>query len=773
MRRLIAATALLVAAIDSAHAQQTTAAIQGRIVADDTGDPVAHARVVVYQDKTAEALSFTDSEGRFSVAAPSGRGGRVVVSKTSYAPADIALFGLALSEPFNVRLKRGGAISGRVLDARGEPYTNAVVNLVEPRPGSDIPTLKSAVTDDLGEYRLFGIPEGNGYVVELAVMQRDMLAAFYPGTDRIEAAERITVRAGAEKTGVDFMTDTTRPLPSVEGRAAQLLVQGGGGLVFVSGGRVFNPAEPQATRGTGIIRGRVTLPSRAPLSGATVTLVSLTEVLSRLSPRSTSTDSDGRFAFDGLPAAEYVLGAAKTAYVSDNNVDLDSQSGAPINLAAGEVRNNVGLVLTPPSVITGRVLDEFGEPWEGALVSVWRIGYDSGRRRLVNVAVSSNPTDDRGRYRVFNIPPGRYLLSASAGQATPATPYGNLPSYSLTYFPSTTTPGEAQLVSLAGSVVDVDIGLRRTATAQIRGRLLSTSRQFLAMMTLSVSHRSKGIAGPDFTAIREDNGEFEFRGVPPGDYVLQVEGGRMNSSTEGDFAAQFVTVTGPDVTDVVLQSTPGSTIAGHVTFDGPDAPLDAELAVVPASADLDLAPRKARSIARADVKLDNTFEIRGVHGPRRIEIEPLPRGWAMKSVLANGIDVTDRALPFGEPQQSLSDVEVVLTNRLTELAGSVTDARGDTTRNYTLLVFPIDRERWYPGSRFFRRVAPEASGSFAVRGLPPGDYHIAAVSVGGVPRDGETAWQDPEFLESIASRAAFAALTEGARISIGARLITP
>ena len=148
MRRLIAATALLVAAIDSAHAQQTTAAIQGRIVADDTGDPVAHARVVVYQDKTAEALSFTDSEGRFSVAAPSGRGGRVVVSKTSYAPADIALFGLALSEPFNVRLKRGGAISGRVLDARGEPYTNAVVNLVEPRPGSDIPTLKSAVTDD-------------------------------------------------------------------------------------------------------------------------------------------------------------------------------------------------------------------------------------------------------------------------------------------------------------------------------------------------------------------------------------------------------------------------------------------------------------------------------------------------------------------------------------------------------------------------------------------------------------------------------------------------
>jgi hypothetical protein len=47
------------------------------------------------------------------------------------------------------------------------------------------------------------------------------------------------------------------------------------------------------------------------------------------------------------------------------------------------------------------------------------------------------------------------------------------------------------------------------------------------------------------------------------------------------------------------------------------------------------------------------------------------------------------------------------------------------------------------------------------------------VSVEGVPRDGETAWQDPEFLESIASRVAFAALTDGQKLSISARLITP
>ena len=83
--------------------------------------------------------------------------------------------------------------------------------------------------------------------------------------------------------------------------------------------------------------------------------------------------------------------------------------------------------------------------------------------------------------------------------------------------------------------------------------MLSSTSQFLPFLTLAVSHRSKAIVGPSFTATREPSGQFEFRSVPPGDYVLQMEGGRPNSSTEGEFATQFVTVTGTDVTDVVLQ----------------------------------------------------------------------------------------------------------------------------------------------------------------------------------------------------------------------------
>ena len=57
--------------------------------------------------------------------------------------------------------------------------------------------------------------------------------------------------------------------------------------------------------------------------------------------------------------------------------------------------------------------------------------------------------------------------------------------------------------------------------------------------------------------------------------------------------------------------------------------------------------------------------------------------------------------------------------------------------------------------------------------LPPGDYFVAAVSGMSVLREGVDAWQDPEFLDSIALRATHVTLTDGAKLSIAPHLITP
>ena len=211
---------------------------------------------------------------------------------------------------------------------------------------------------------------------------------------------------------------------------------------------------------------------------------------------------------------------------------------------------------------------------------------------------------------------------------------------------------------------------------------------------------------------------------------------------------------------------PRSAAALFLEGDGPSVQ---RLSIVPERADFDRTPNQT---ATGDVGPDLRFTMSGIRGPRRITLGRDPSGWMLKSVSANGVDVTDVALPFGTEDQSLTDVQVVVTSRITELSGTVVDGRGDITNDYTLLVFPLDRDRWYPGSRYFRRTSPASGGNFSVRGLPPSDYFVATVSGWRVLKDGADAWQDPEFLESIALRAVRATLTAGRMVCHAANQTT-
>jgi hypothetical protein len=142
----------------------------------------------------------------------------------------------------------------------------------------------------------------------------------------------------------------------------------------------------------------------------------------------------------------------------------------------------------------------------------------------------------------------------------------------------------------------------------------------------------------------------------------------------------------------------------------------------------------------------------------------------LKAIRVKGADVTDTPLAFGVASQSLTDIEVVLTDQLTEISGNVTDSRGQPIADYTAIVFAADRRLWYDGSRFFAAARPARDGRFTVSGLPPGDYLVSAVD--RIPgRSADAEWQDPQFLDSIASRAVAVTLNEGQRTSLNLRLI--
>ena len=102
---------------------------------------------------------------------------------------------------------------------------------------------------------------------------------------------------------------------------------------------------------------------------------------------------------------------------------------------------------------------------------------------------------------------------------------------------------------------------------------------------------------------------------------------------------------------------------------------------------------------------------------------------------------------------------MVLSDRINEVTGTIVDDHAKPAPGSHVIVFSPDRDRWYPSSRFLRQAAAGGDGAITLSGLPPGAYYAAAV--GTLPADGEDAWQEPAYLESLMGRAATFTLGEG------------
>ena len=153
---------------------------------------------------------------------------------------------------------------------------------------------------------------------------------------------------------------------------------------------------------------------------------------------------------------------------------------------------------------------------------------------------------------------------------------------------------------------------------------------------------------------------------------------------------------------------------------------------------------------------DFTFEMKVQTGQQLIRLSPVFQGATLKAVRLNGTDVTDTGIDF-RPNEDVSGVEIELTTQVSELSGRVADARGQTVKDYSVVVFAKEPARWAFGSRYFGGGRPDQDGRFKVRNLPPGDYY--AIALGYVETGTGT---DPEFLKRIRDRATPFSMPEGA-----------
>lgn len=523
--------------------------------------------------------------------------------------------------------------------------------------------------------------------------------------------------------------------------------------------------------GTSKLRGRiVNIDTGAPLRRAQIRATASEIQVSR----STMTDADGRYEFNDLPAGRYLVTVSKAGYVTlSHGQRRPNEQGKPIDVAEGQVLEKVDLALPRGSAISGRVLDEFGEPVAGVMVQAMRYRFFNGQRRLVPGGAVTSTTDDLGNYRVYGLAPGEYAISAMLRMSGPGTMSAadspaDRSSYAPTYYPGTQQSAEAQRISVAvgQDMSNISFALIPSRTARISGTALDSTGKPLAGESVSVRQEISGpgtvmMFSTSGSTIRPD-GSFTINNVAPGEYFIEV---RTRSAVEPESGSVAVSVTGEDISGLSIVTTRGATVRGTIAFEGGIPGMVRADSVQVQQLSLD-SSRSAMGTSAPRTNDDWTFELKGIApGLRTFRVPRAPAGWIVKSVILNGQDITDRGYEF-KGTEEISGLQVVLTSQIAEAVGTVNDVKGNPSREYTAVLFSTDRDLWtLLQTRYVKIGRPDQEGRFRIRGLPPGEYYVTALDY---LEPGEEA--DPDLLDRLKAGAQKVSIGEGESKSVVVRL---
>ena len=494
------------------------------------------------------------------------------------------------------------------------------------------------------------------------------------------------------------------------------------------------PAEsergPAGAEG-GVIQGQVfAAEGEYPLARATVTLYSA-DGRSNERPPTVRTDDRGTYEFRDLEAGKYLLRASRNGYLQMSyGQETSSRSETrrrvtPLSLASGQVMDGIDFKLIRGGVVEGTVVDQHNEPH--ARISVTLSSYERlrGERKLFPVGRAQ--TDDRGRFRLFDIPPGSYYMSAA-----PPSFYGRIKgedrSFPPIYYPGVPSPLEAAKVQVSAGeeVGGFYFNLVETRTYGASGRVL-TAQGKPAHSVWIVSRRESGevfFAGMESSADTNLQGDFRITGLIPGRH-------RLHARWEGEelqTASTVVEVTDRDIEGLVLVLSVGAEVTGRIVTDRGDPDLDWRRISLRMEPDGDTG-RSFLDGGRTRVEEDYTFKFEDLpEAPYRLVVSLPPGNHYVESIRIETEELVDRPIEVRNADR-LDGVEIHVSSKGAQVSGVVEGEHGrEVAEGATVLVFSADSESRGPYSRFTKTTRTDQRGRFSLKGLAPAEYLVCALA---------------------------------------------
>jgi hypothetical protein len=421
------------------------------------------------------------------------------------------------------------------------------------------------------------------------------------------------------------------------------------------------------------------------------------------------TNAQGIFRFENLDSGAYTATASRDGYVADRKAPP-----TVVTIQPDKTESEITLKLVRTGAISGRVIDADGDPAARASVS---FGPLTG-----TLSLGPTSTNDRGEYRAFGIPPGKYRVVvawSSSIEAPSPTPVrlasGEEQTYRPTWYPGTPDRKQAAVVEVTSGadLQGIDIQLVRSHAVRLRGRVIGLSTAaFVNLRAVDPSTRNGGMA-----VIQGPPGAFEIAAVLPGEYELEVNG--LGANGQGPSTNKRITVGESDIEGIELTIGTPQQVTGRL-IPPKDRPLSPGWMVF-------LSRREEnRGVVSANVAADGSFHLEAVPpgdyevSAGRFSADADPDTY-VSAVREGDEDIRDKGLHVGDGAPA--PISVLLAADGSAIDLSVVDDKGAPVPDTSLMLLP---DHPHGNEGFDQRCRTDARGTCTAHGIAPGEYHAFA-----------------------------------------------
>jgi protocatechuate 3,4-dioxygenase beta subunit len=499
-------------------------------------------------------------------------------------------------------------------------------------------------------------------------------------------------------------------------------------LILGTGFCVEAQTTPQKVA-TASISGQVTIKGKPAVGVMVVANDPRVETFGgRKGPRA-KTDQTGNYRIASLPAGNYEVSATTPALVPANQ----SES---LVVSDGEQVEGINISLVPGGVITGQIKDADGEPLIGEQVRIEPVHEELPRRlnqHVMQRLYSDNATDDRGVYRAFGIPPGKYRVAV--GRSVPGMG-GPREYYKEMFYPSVSDAAKATIIEVkeGSETTEVDIVVGRpVGTFKVSGQVVDgesgkpvASVRFGTRQRIDLADGSSSSSGSMGGEVTNANGEFKVENLTPGKYTIYTA---PSEGSDAPSASVSVEVVDRDISNLIIKTTKGSTLSGVVVADGNQGlSVLSGLRICAVTEGLE---RTFSSPMSSTIANDGTFTINAVRsGPVRFWLCAFSddRGeFEIVRVERNGIPQPN-TLNVKEREHVAGLRLVVKHSKLTgAIRGQVKVESGELPpiSQLSLLLWPLEETLEPKRSHSIPSPQLDSRGRFFIEGLPAGHYQLS------------------------------------------------